>query len=96
MKASKAAKNPTPEIEVYRDLMRLDPARRRRVAVRVLRNQKILADLYDHLLIQRSLDEPGQDLARQSYARANAPRRRLGQTESPGERQCGSAKNFCW
>lgn len=95
MKASKAARNSAPEIEIYRELMRLDPSRRRRVAVRILRNQKILADLYDHLLIQRFLDEPGQNLAWESYARANAPRRRLSQAESPGERQCESAKNFC-
>lgn len=69
MKASKAAQNPTPETEVYRDFMRLDPERRRRVAMRILRNQKILADLYDHFLIQRSLDEPGLNLAWESYAR---------------------------
>ena len=74
MKASKAAQNPTPEIEVYRGFMRLDPARRRRVAVRILRNQKMLADLYDHLLIQRSLDEPGENVTWESYKRANGPK----------------------
>jgi hypothetical protein len=71
MKASKAAQNPIPEIEVYRDFMRLDPARRRWVAVRILRNQKILADLYDHLLIQRSLDQRGASVTWESYKRAN-------------------------
>jgi hypothetical protein len=54
--------------------MRLDPERRRRVAVRILRNQKILADLYDHMLIQRSLDEPGESVAWESYKRANGPK----------------------
>jgi len=44
MKASKMARNPSPEIEVYRDFMRLDRARRRAVAVRILRNQKILTE----------------------------------------------------
>ncbi len=64
---SKAARNSVSEIEVYRDFMCLDPARRRRVAVRILRNQKVLADLYDHLLIQRSLDEPGENVTWESY-----------------------------
>jgi hypothetical protein len=72
MKASKAAQNPTPEIEVYREFMRLDPASRRRVAVRILRNQRILADLYDRLLMQRSLDERGASVTWESYKRANA------------------------
>ena len=71
MRASKTVPNPTPETEVYKDFMRLDPARRRRVAVRILRNEKILADLYDHLLIQRSLDEPGENVSWDSYQRAN-------------------------
>ena len=71
MKASKMARNPSPEIEVYKDFIRLDSARRRRVAVRILRNQKMLDDLYDHMLIQRSLDEPGENLSWESYKRAN-------------------------
>ncbi len=75
MKASKTAQTPIADNEVYRDFMRLDPERRRRVAMRILRNQRMLADLYDHFLIQRSLDEPGQNLAWESYARENASRR---------------------
>ena len=71
MKAAKTARNPTAEAEVYRGFMRLEPARRRRVAVRILRNQKMLADLYDHVLIQRSLHEPGESIAWASYKRAN-------------------------
>jgi hypothetical protein len=51
--------------------MRLEPARRRRVAVRILRNQKILADLYDHLLIQRALGEGGDNVTWESYKRGN-------------------------
>ena len=71
MKVSKTAQNATPEIEVYRDFMRLDREPRRRIALRILRNQRILADLYDHLLIQRSLDEAGHNLAWESYTREN-------------------------
>ena len=69
MKASKTGQDPNADTEVFRDFMRLDPVRRRRIAMRILRNQKMLADLYDHFLIQRSLDEPGQNLAWESYAR---------------------------
>jgi hypothetical protein len=72
MKASKTGQNSIADIEIYRGFMRLAPERRRRIAMRILRNQKILADLYDHFLIQRSLDEPGQNLAWGSYARENA------------------------
>ena len=72
MKAPKTARNRTSEIEVYKDFMRLDSARRRRVAVRILRNQKMLADLYDHMLIQRSLSAPGENVTWESYKRANA------------------------
>jgi hypothetical protein len=71
MKTSKTAQNPTPESEVYRDFMRRDPARRRRVAARILHNHRILADLYDHLLIQRSLDERGASVPWESYKRPN-------------------------
>jgi 16S rRNA A1518/A1519 N6-dimethyltransferase RsmA/KsgA/DIM1 with predicted DNA glycosylase/AP lyase activity len=71
MKVPKTAENRTSEIEVYKNFMRLDSARRRRVAVRILRNQKMLADLYDHMLIQRSLDERGENLTWESYKRAN-------------------------
>jgi hypothetical protein len=70
MKGSKTGQKPVADIEIYRGFMRLDPERRRRIAMRILRNQRMLADLYDHFLIQRSLDEPGQNLAWESYTRA--------------------------
>ncbi len=63
MKASKTGRNLIADVEIYRGFLRLAPERRRRVAMRILRNQKMLADLYAHFLIQRSLDEPGQNLA---------------------------------
>ncbi len=69
MKASKSARKPIADIEVYRDFMRLDRERRRRVAMRILRNQKMLADLYDHFLIQSSLAEPRQNLVELSVLR---------------------------
>ena len=69
MKVSKTAGTPIADNEVYRGFMRLDRERRRRIAMRILGNQRMLADLYDHFLIQRSLDEPGQNLAWESYAR---------------------------
>jgi len=71
MKASKTGQNPIADIEIYKGFMRLDPERRRRVAIRILRNQRMLADLYDHFLIQPSLAEPRQNLAWESYAREN-------------------------
>jgi len=71
MKASKTAQTPIPGYEVYRDFMRLNREHRRRIAMRILRNQRMLADLYDHFLIHRSLDEPGQNLAWESYAGKN-------------------------
>ncbi len=67
MRPSKTAKESTAEIEVYKHFMRLDREHRRRMAVRILRSQRVLADLYDHFLIRRSLDEPGSDLAWESY-----------------------------
>lgn len=72
MKPSKTARKSVAGTDVYRDFMRLDREHRRRIAMRILRNQQMLADLYDHFLIQRSLDEPGQNLAWESYTRENA------------------------
>ena len=72
MKPSRIVRKPMPDIKVYRDFMRLDGGRRRQIAMRILRNQRILADLYDHFLIQRSLDEPGENLAWESYASPSA------------------------
>ena len=70
MKASMKARNPIADVQVYRDFMRLDRERRRRTALRILRNQKMLGDLYDHFLIQRSLDEPGQNVAWEPYTQS--------------------------
>jgi hypothetical protein len=71
MKASKTARTLLAHNTVYRDFKRLDREPRRRIAIRILRDQKMLADLYDHFLIQRSLDEPGQNVDWEAYARQN-------------------------
>ena len=71
MKAASTARRSVVGAEVYRDFMRLDREPRRRIAMRILRDQKMLADLYDHFLIQRSVEEPGQNLAWESYVRQN-------------------------
>jgi len=75
MKTSKTVDSAVPEAKVYKHFMRLNRERRRRIAVRILRSQKMLADLYDHFLIQRSLDEPGPSLAWESYARGGGAER---------------------
>ncbi len=43
--------------DFYRAFLRLDRDRRRSVALRILHDQKVLADLYDHFLIQEALGE---------------------------------------
>jgi hypothetical protein len=67
MKATRVANRPPPEIEVYQGFMRFGREHRRRIAVRILRNQKVLADLCDHFLFQRSLEERGPNLAWEPY-----------------------------
>lgn len=57
------------EKELYRAFLRLDPGRRTRVALRILHDEKVLADIYDHFLIQRSLKERGRDTSWQAYLR---------------------------
>ena len=49
--------------DFYEAFVRLNRQRRHQVASRILRDQKMLADLYDHFLIERSLAEPGDDVA---------------------------------
>ena len=48
---------------VYGAFRKLDSKRRRDLALRILRDEGLLADLYDHLLIKRSMDEPGPSIA---------------------------------
>jgi len=71
MKPSKAGRTPVAHHAVYRDFKRLDREPRLRLALRILHDEKMLADLYDHFLIRRSLDEPGQNIAWESHAQQN-------------------------
>jgi len=57
------------ELEVFRAFQRLDARRRRRVALRILRDQRILADLYDHILIEEALRERGKSTSWNAYLR---------------------------
>ncbi|PYV17946.1 MAG: hypothetical protein DMG21_06645 [Acidobacteria bacterium] len=59
--SSKPAEPPTRR--VYAAFRRLNSRSRRDVALRILKDQKLLDDLYDHLLIQRALAEPGVSVA---------------------------------
>jgi hypothetical protein len=51
MKHRKRQKDQPPILRFYERFMRFDREHRRRVAMRILRNQRIMADLYDHFLI---------------------------------------------
>lgn len=59
--ASKAARPKASD--VYRAFRKLGSRRRREVALRILKGEKVLADLYDHLLIKRATDESGASVA---------------------------------
>ncbi len=65
---SKASKRSS---DFYRAFLGLDRERRRRIALNILRNQKVLADLYDHFLIQNALREPRRSASWKSYLRRN-------------------------
>jgi hypothetical protein len=45
--------------DVYSAFRRLSSERRRDVALRILKDEKVLADLYDHLLIKQAAEEVG-------------------------------------
>ena len=46
------------------------------IALRILRNQEILADLYDHFLIREAMREKGRSVSWRSYLRAKGSRAR--------------------
>jgi hypothetical protein len=43
--------------------VQLNRNRRQKIGLRISHDQKMLADLYDHFLIERSLAEPGASIA---------------------------------
>ncbi len=49
--------------DFYKTFAQLSRKRRQEIALRILHDQKMLADLYDHFLIKRSLAEPGANVA---------------------------------
>lgn len=53
--------------DLYRAFLRLNRESRRGLALRILRNQKVLADLYDHFLIQAALRERGRSIHWEDY-----------------------------
>jgi hypothetical protein len=55
--------------EVYRAFRRLDGDKRRKVALRILRDQRVMADLYDHFLIQEAFRERGRSTSWRAYRR---------------------------
>lgn len=69
-----SAKTNRRDDDFYRAFLQLDRDHRRDVTLRILRNQKVLADLYDHFLIQRSLREPGRNVAWGEYLHVSSSR----------------------
>ena len=68
MSSTSTVKGPR-EQEVFRAFQRLDARRRRRVALRILRDQRILGDLYEHMLIEEALRERGKSASWDAYLR---------------------------
>lgn len=57
--------------DFYRSFLGLDRSHRRAVALRILRNQRLLRDLYDHFLIQNALREGGRSISWTAYKRSS-------------------------
>ena len=55
--------------DFYQSFLRLGREDRRTVALRILRNQRVMGDLYDHFLIQESLRESGPNVCLENYLR---------------------------
>jgi hypothetical protein len=53
--------------DFYRSFLRLGREDRRSVALRILRNQRVLGDLFDHFLVQDALRQPGADASWENY-----------------------------
>jgi hypothetical protein len=57
----------TKRADVYRLFLRLRPGERRSVALRIVRDEEVLTDLYDHFLIREAVEERGHSVAWESY-----------------------------
>jgi hypothetical protein len=64
MKGLKSVREPRHGVkDFYKAFLRRGRERQRQIPLPILREQKMSMDLYDHLLIQRSLVEPGNSVA---------------------------------
>ena len=70
--SSTGVTKPDHESEIYRAFRRLAREGRRKVALRILRDQRILSDLYDHFLIHKALRERGKSVSWQAFRRSSA------------------------
>ncbi len=66
-RATKAAET------IYRAFKGLDRNRRADVALRILHDENVLADLYDHFLIQKALSEGGRRTSWRAYLARKRP-----------------------
>ena len=65
--ARTVSKHPQHRTDLYKAFRSLDPERRRSIALRILRDEKVLADLYDHFLIREAMREHGRSTPWRSY-----------------------------
>ena len=65
---------PDYESKIYRAFRSLARDDRRKVALRILRDQRVLSDLYDHFLIQESFSERGRATSWKAYRRRTSAR----------------------
>jgi len=63
---------PGHESKIYRAFRSLARDERRKVALRILRDQSVLADLYEYFLIQESLSGRGRAISWRAYRRRTA------------------------
>lgn len=68
------AVKPGAESKIYRAFRNLAQDERHKMALRILRDQRVLSDLYDHFLIQESLSERGRATSWRAYRRRCATR----------------------
>ncbi len=58
----------------YKAFRSLDSTSRRRLALRILKDEAILEDLYDHFLIQEAVKEKGRSIPWEEYLAKRRPR----------------------
>jgi len=57
---------------IYMAFRKLARSERRKLALRILRDQRVLADLYDHFLIHKALRQRGKSVSWKEFRRASA------------------------